>query len=75
MTRLYAAIAAVGAFIAALFMAKRAGSKEARNDAKTESAIAGAETRERIANATQSHAGDSDDAIRRRLHARRTDTP
>jgi hypothetical protein len=75
MTRIYAAIATIGAFIAALFFAKRAGAKQARNDAKTASAIAGAETRERIANATQRHAGDSDDAIRRRLHARRTDTP
>jgi hypothetical protein len=75
MTRLYAAIAAVGAFIAALFMAKKSGAKKARSDAKTASAIAGAETRERIADATQRHAGDSDDAIRRRLHTRRTDTP
>ncbi len=71
MTRLYTFAAFIATIVLAVLGIRRGAKKEVKLDA----AIAGAEIREGIADATQKHSGDSDDAIRKRLRKRPVDAP
>ena len=75
MTRLYAILALIGTAILALLGARASGARDAKKTAKADAAIAGAEVKERIADATIKQAGDSDDAIRERLRKRPANKP
>jgi hypothetical protein len=71
MTRLYT-FAAWALGMALIVLGIRRGAKK---EVKLDAAIAGVEIREGIADATQKHSGDSDDAIRQRLRKRSADAP
>jgi hypothetical protein len=75
MTRLYTMLALIGTAILAYLGIRRGAMKEAERTIKADAAIAGAEVKERIADATIKQAGDSDDAIRERLRKRPANKP